>query len=463
MQVPRLVLAATHSGAGKTTLATALAAAFCRAGLVVQPFKVGPDYIDPGYHTAAAGRTSRNLDSFFLGPKGVRELFMRAARGAELCLVEGVMGLYDGRGAGEKGSTAEVAKILEAPVVLIMNAGSLARSAAAVVLGYRLFDPRVRLAGVILNGVGSERHYRLLREAVEGEAGVPVVGYCLRREEISLPQRHLGLLPAVEKEALAPFLERLAELVSSTVDLTRLLEIACSAPPLEDCAPSIFPRPAAPPAVRLGVVKDAAFHFYYQDGLDLLAAMGAELVFVSALDDPSLPADLDGLYIGGGYPEMFLERLAGNRSFMDSLRRAFARGMPLYAECGGMMYLCRAIVDFSGREYPMVGLIPGICRMARRREALGYVEARVLTDNILAPAGARLVGHEFHYSYVEGVPGEIPRAYLLYREGEESRQEGYVLGNLLASYLHLHFAACPEAARRFLASCRAYREKRFSG
>lgn len=460
MEIPRLVVAATHSGAGKTTLATALMAAFCRAGLVVQPFKVGPDYIDPGYHTAATGRTSRNLDSFFLGPEGVRELFTRAARGADLCLIEGVMGLFDGRGAGEKGSTAEIAKILEAPVLLVVDARSMARSAAALVLGYRLFDPRLLLAGVILNRVGSERHYRLLREAIEGETKVPVVGYCLRREEISLPQRHLGLLTAVEKESLAAYLEHLAECVSSTVDLSQVLKMARSAPPLREHLPKIFPRSFSKPHVRLGVVRDAAFHFYYQDGLDLLAALGAELVWVSALEDPALPPDLDGLYIGGGYPEMFLERLAQNRGFMESLRRAFSRGMPIYAECGGMMYLCRAIVDFAGKEYPMVGLLPGVCRMAKRREALGYVEACVLTDNILAPAGMRLVGHEFHYSYIEGVPAEIPRAYLLFREGEEGRPDGYVLGNLLATYLHLHFAACPEVARHFIERCRSYKEKR---
>ncbi len=463
MSIPRLLIAATHSGAGKTTLATALMAAFTRAGFVVQPFKVGPDYIDPGYHTAATGRISRNLDTYFLGAGGVREVFARAASGADLCLIEGVMGLYDGKGATERGSSAEVAKILDAPVLLVVDARSMSRSAAALVLGYRLFDPQVNLAGVLLNRVGSHRHYATLRESIEGRAGVPVLGWVGRREEISLPHRHLGLVPALEKNALAEHLEQLVAALEEGVDLFRLLEVARQAPPLPKAPGEIFPPTPLSPRVRLGVVKDAAFNFYYQDGLELLAALGAEIVFVSALSDSGLPPELDGLYIGGGFPEMFLEQLAANTGFMESLCRAFNQGMPVYAECGGLMYLCRAIYDFEGREYPMAGLLPGICRMHSRRVALGYCEARVLTDNILAPARAKLVGHEFHYSFIEGMPEGFPRAYMLYREGEiEGQLDGYVQGNLLASYLHLHFAACPEVARRFIDRCEQYKKQRRS-
>lgn len=464
MKIPRLLIAATHSGAGKTTLATALMAAFTRAGFAVQPFKVGPDYIDPGYHTAATGRISRNLDTFFLGTAGVREVFARAASGADLCIIEGVMGLYDGKGATERGSSAEVAKALEAPVLLVVNARSMSRSAAALVLGYRLFDPRVRLAGVLLNRVGGPRHYVMLKEAIEKQAGVPVLGWVGRREEITLPHRHLGLLPAVEKDALADHLERLVAVLEEGVDLFRLLETARAAPLLPETTQKIFPATPLPSRVRLGVVRDAAFNFYYQDGLELLAALGAEIVFVSALADPALPPELDGLYIGGGFPEMFLEKLAANKGFLESLRRAFHRGMPVYAECGGLMYLCRAICDFEGREYPMAGLLPGVCRMHSRRVALGYCEARVLADNILAPAGTRLMGHEFHYSSIEGMPRDFPRAYALYREGDrEGVLDGYVHGNLLASYLHLHFASCPEVARRFIDRCEDYKRQRVMG
>ncbi|MGB9804333.1 cobyrinate a,c-diamide synthase [Desulfofundulus sp.] len=461
MNIPRLLIAATHSGAGKTTLATALMAAFTRAGFTVQPFKVGPDYIDPGYHTAATGRISRNLDTFFLGASGVREVFARAASGADLCIIEGVMGLYDGKGATERGSSAEVAKTLEAPVVLVVDVRSMSRSAAALVLGYRLFDPRVRLAGVLLNRVGSARHYAMLKEAIENQAGVPVLGWVGRRQEISLPHRHLGLLPAVEKNELLDHLEQLVAVLEEGVDLFRLLEIARQAPPLAEIPGKIFPATPLPPRVRLGVVKDAAFNFYYQDGLDLLSALGAEIVFISALSDPALPPDIDGLYIGGGFPEMFLKNLAANKGFLESLRRAFQQGMPVYAECGGLMYLCRVICDFEGREYSMVGLLPGICRMHARRIALGYCEARVLADNILAPAGTRLVGHEFHYSSIEGIPPDFRRAYVLYRGGEkEGLPDGYVSGNLLASYLHLHFAACPDVARRFIDRCEHYKRQR---
>ncbi|MCS5695758.1 cobyrinate a,c-diamide synthase [Desulfofundulus thermocisternus] len=461
MNIPRILVAATHSGAGKTTLATALMAAFTRAGYVVQPFKVGPDYIDPGYHLAATGRESRNLDTIFLGLEGVREVFARAALGADLCIIEGVMGLYDGRGSTERGSSAEVAKALEAPVLLLLDARSMSRSAAALALGYRMFDSGVRIAGILLNRVGSPRHYNILKEVIEEQAGVPVLGWIGHRAEISLPHRHLGLLPAMEKDALAEHLERLVAVLEEGVDLFRLLEIARAAPPLPRIGEKIFPAVPRSPRVCLGVIKDAAFNFYYQDGLELLAALGAEMVFLSALSSPALPPDLDGLYIGGGFPEMFLEKLAANRSFMESLRRAFNQGMPVYAECGGLMYICRSIYGFDGREYPMAGLLPGVCRMHTRRVALGYCKARVLNDNILAPAGTELVGHEFHYSFLEDMPADFPRAYALRREGEEVEVlDGYVRGNLLASYLHLHFASCPEAARRFVECCARFKKKR---
>ncbi|MBE3587154.1 MAG: cobyrinate a,c-diamide synthase [Thermoanaerobacteraceae bacterium] len=457
------MIAATHSGAGKTTVATALMAVLTRAGLTVQPYKVGPDYIDPGYHTAATGRVSRNLDAWFLGRPGLTELFRRGAAGADLCLIEGVMGLYDGRGAGEEGSSAQVAKWLSTPVVLVIDARSLARSGAALVLGYRLFDPAVPLAGVLLNRVGSSRHYTLLRKAIEEEAGLPVLGWIGRRQEVYLPERHLGLLPTSEKDALFEHLNRLVDSLGEGVDLKRLVAVARSAPPLPEGEGGIFPAEPLPPAVRIGVVRDAAFHFYYRDGLDLLEALGADLVFLSALEDGVLPRDLDGLYIGGGFPEMFLPRLAANGSFMEDLRGAFYRGMPIYAECGGLMYLCRAIVDFEGREYPMAGLLPGICRMQRRRVALGYVKARVLTGNILAGVGEELRGHEFHYSSLEEMPEGIPRAYLLYQEGDSrGKPDGYVMNNLLASYLHLHLASCPQAAERFLHHCARYKAARMA-
>ncbi len=457
MKLPRVIIAGTHSGSGKTTVATALVRALARSGARVQPFKVGPDYIDPGYHTAAAGRLSRNLDVWLLGEDGVREMFLRSAAGAEISVIEGVMGLYDGRGSGGEGSTAHVARILDAPVVLVLDARSMARSAAAVVLGYKSFDPELDLCGVILNRVGSERHFLFLKEAIQAATGVPVIGRVAYSPEMGLPERHLGLLPTAEKDDLARLLDLMAHKIAEALDLEELVRLARAAPALRPPASRIFPGEAVRPEVNIGLVQDRAFNFYYQDGIDLLAALGARLVPCSALEG-ALPPGLDGLYIGGGFPEIFAETIAQNIEFMAGVRREFGRGMPVYAECGGMMFLSRGITDFSGREYPMAGIIPGKTVMLEKRAGLGYVTARALKDNILAPAGRRIRGHEFHYSVLHLDRPDY--AYLLEREGEEARPDGYASGSLLASYLHIHFAGCPEEAVNFIRTCMKYREKK---
>jgi cobyrinic acid a,c-diamide synthase len=458
MNIPRLMIAGTQSGSGKTTLSTAVMAALTARGVIVQPFKVGPDYIDPGYHTAATGRASRNLDAWFLGESGVREVFQHASAGAGLCLIEGVMGLYDGRGAGDEGSSAQVARILDCPVVLVLDARSMARSAAAVILGFKNMDPRVNLAGVILNRVGSQRHFELLKDAVGEVCGIPVLGGVMHSPGAGVPERHLGLLPVTEKKQLAGYLASLAHEVAGQLDLDLLLKVAAAAPGFLEEEPQIFPREPAPPLVRLGLIQDEAFSFYYRDGLDLLEALGAELVTCSALRDGQLPPGLHGLYIGGGFPEMFLPELSANRPFMDSVIRLARGGAPVYAECGGLIYLSRAAGDLEGREYPLVGLVPGRCRMEQRRVALGYVEALALADNILVPAGTVLRGHEFHYSSLEP-EGEPSPAYMLSKLGGAGRPDGYVRGNLLASYLHLHLAGHPGAARGLIHSCLRYKEQ----
>lgn len=455
---PRLVVAGVHSGVGKTTLTTAIMAAMTRRGLIVQPFKVGPDYIDPGYHTAATGRISRNLDAWFLGEDGVREMFSRSAGEAELSIVEGVMGLYDGRGSGEEGSTAHVAKIIKAPVVLVLDARSMARSAAALVNGYKNFDPEINLAGVFLNRVGSDRHFKLLREAIEENCGVPVIGRAGRWEGLELPERHLGLLPTAEKEGMTPFIEALAEKVTREFELEPLVQLARMAPPLELPLQCIFPSENMPASVRLGVVMDSAFNFYYHDGLDLLSALGAEIVPCSAMAGV-FPGDIDGLYIGGGFPEMFARELSANHVFMEGLRRAYHRGMPIYAECGGLIYLSRAVTDFAGNRYEMAGIVPGECRMQKRRAALGYVTATALKDNILVAGGENLRGHEFHYSTLDLESGS-PAAYHLYKEGVEGyKTDGFAANNILASYLHIHFAGNPAAARGFINKCLDFKKK----
>jgi len=455
-KIPRVMIAGTHSGAGKTTIATAVMAMLHKKGLRVQPYKVGPDYIDPGFHRAATGRVSRNLDTFFLGEAGVKEVFVRSAASADICVIEGVMGLYDGIGAGDEGSSARVAEILGCPVILVVDARSMARSAAAVVWGYANLPGGISLAGVILNRVGSERHFNILTEAIEEKTGVPVLGGILRDHALHMPERHLGLVPSVENEQVREVKDILAERVAKGVSAEKLVNLARSAPAL-GAEENIFAVEPGEP-VRLGIVRDSAFNFYYQDGLDLLSAMGAELVYCSALVDRALPERVDGLYIGGGFPEMFIEQLADNRPFIDDLKRRVITGLPVYAECGGLMYLCRSIADFAGREHAGAGILPARCRMEKKRVALGYVKATALRDNVLVPRGAVLRGHEFHYSSITGhnlVPG-----WELRKPGASAgRPDGHAAGNVLAGYLHIHFAGSPDAACGFIKSCADYRRR----
>lgn len=456
--IPRIMIAGTHSGVGKTTIATAVMAMLSKAGLRVQPYKVGPDYIDPGFHRAATGRVSRNLDTFFLGEEGVKELFVRSAAGADISVIEGVMGLYDGIGAGDEGSSARVAKILRCPVILVVDARSMARSAAAVVWGYANLPGGIPLAGVVLNRVGSPRHYQILEEAITEKTGIPVLGCLMRNNELHLPERHLGLVPSVENKRLRDTVETLAERAIQGISREKLLNLARSAPAISAEQHIFAVEPGEP--VRLGIVRDNAFNFYYQDGLDLLKALGAELVTCSALDDETLPEDLDGLYIGGGFPEMFIEQLAENRAFIDVLRRRVEKGMPVYAECGGLMYLCQTISDISGQKfYHGVGILPARCKMEKKRVALGYVTATALVDNILVKKGTVLRGHEFHYSTAGG-PDLIPAFLLKKTGGENGHADGYASKNVLATYLHIHFAGSIEAARGLLRSCARYQRFR---
>jgi len=457
-RLPRIVIAGVHSGVGKTTVATALMKALSQQGLKVQPFKVGPDYIDPGYHTAATGRYCRNLDAWFLGENGVREMFVRSAVGADISVIEGVMGLYDGRGSGDEGSTAQVAKILKAPVILVLDARSMARSAAAIVLGYRNFDPDLNLCGVILNRVGSERHYRLLTEAIQETTGIPVLGRLGYKSDMELPERHLGLLPTAEKNNLSYLLNTMSHKIREGVSLERLISLAGRFPPPPQPGRLVFPENPAIPRARIGLVLDDAFNFYYRDGLELLSHLGAEIIECSSLQG-KLPSDLDGLYIGGGFPEMFAREISENQEFINGVRERCAMGMPVYAECGGMMFLAGAVTDFSGRRHDMAGIIPGETVMLKKRAALGYVTAVSLKDSILAPAGSRIKGHEFHYSFLQGMDPSN-HAYLLKKEGEEGdRPDGYSSGNLIASYLHIHFAGCPGEADSFVMACEAFRRK----
>jgi cobyrinic acid a,c-diamide synthase len=452
--VPRLVIAGTHSGVGKTTVATALMAAFTRRGLRVQPFKVGPDFIDPGFHTAACGRASRNLDGWMLSPAANLEIFGRASADADLAIVEGVMGLFDGRDAAtESGSTAELAKWLRAPVVLVTDASAMARSAAALVRGFETFDPALDLAGIIFNRIGGPRHADILREAVAAYCRSTPVAWLPCSEAISLPSRHLGLTMAAE--ALTP--ELLSEMVSwieQHADLDTLLDLARSHSPALDI-PLTAAAKCGTSRVRIGVARDRAFCFYYQDNLDLLRESGAELVEFSPLDDRDLPPAIGGLYLGGGYPEIHAATLSQNQPMLQAIRRFAGSGAPVYAECGGFMYLTEAIVDAAGREHAMVGLFPTRARMQSRFAALGYIEAEAPVDALWLRAGERIRGHEFRYSEIDAMPPDVPRCFTL-QGSRGARAEGYTARNVLAGYAHLHFRSSPEFAARFVEACAGF-------
>ena len=447
----RLVVGGTWSGVGKTTLATGLMAALRARGLAVQPFKVGPDYIDPSYHTLACGRPSRNVDTWMVSPEAAQELFQRACAGAHVAVIEGVMGLFDGHsGLDDTGSTAHVARLLDAPVVLVMDVGSTCRSAAAVALGFSRLDPRVRVAGFILNRIGSQKHYQWTREAVEGETGLPVLGYLPKDAELHIPERHLGLVPTAERDRLEGFLARLQRVVEAHLDLERIVDIASSAGPLPVPERSVFPPEPLSARLTLAVARDEAFSFYYQDNLDLLEAYGARLANFSPLHDAALPPEARGVYLGGGFPEVYAAQLSANESMLGSIRDAARRGLPIYGECGGLMYLSEGITDFEGRRFPMVGLVPRWSAMQRKRVILGYVEVEARAWSILARQGARMRGHVFHWSDIEPFPPEVSAYGVL---GPEPRWEGYLKDNILASYVHLHFGGAPELARRLVEAC----------
>lgn len=450
-----IVIAGVHSGVGKTTVATGLMAAYARRGLRVQGFKVGPDYIDPSYHTVATGRPSRTLDSWMLPKETVVELFARAAAQVDLCIIEGVMGLFDGRtGERNAGSTAEIAALLNVPVLLVVDAWKIARSAAAIVHGYRSFDPAVRIAGVILNRLAGEGHFRAAGVPIEEEAGVPVVGWLGRHDELALPERYLGLIPVTEGPVAREYFAALEATIARSLDLERILRIAESAGPLpERRATTLFPPEPLLPRARIALARDRAFSFYYEDSLDLLRAWGAEIVPFSPLDDRTLPEGSGGVYIGGGFPELFAAELAMNTPMREALRAAAARGLPIYLECGGYMYGGERLIDAEGRDHAMLGLLPFSSRMDRARLTLGYREARALRDGPLVRAGQRVRAHEFHWSTSAPPAPEIAAWSVALDGAAAERPEGMVRGSVWGSYLHLHLGSDPTLAPRFVAAC----------
>lgn len=483
-----LAIAGERSGVGKTTVTLALLASLRQRGLEVQSFKVGPDYIDPMFHQYVTGRAGRNLDPVLTSEAYVQQCFTRHIQGVDYALVEGVMGLFDGvkritenvnphspghnsssiinhQSPSNFASTAHMALLLEMPVVLVIDCSRLSGSVAAIAHGYKSLDPRIKLAGVILNRVGSDRHLELLQEALE-PLQLSILGVLRRQDNITIPDRHLGLVPTAEIAELDALIDRLAHLGNRCFDWERLLPLLqVQTPPNlpllrggETSSPLPLVRGGVGGGVKIAVARDRAFSFYYQDNLDQLEKLGAELIFWSPLSDSVLPEKVQGMYFGGGFPEVFTQELSNNSQARNAVKAAIQSGMPTYAECGGLMYLCEQIVDFQGQSLPMVGVLPTTAVMSSRL-TLGYRQAVALQDSSLLPAGTTVWGHEFHRSYLS----EMPKTPIYQTRGFSSHSpaalEGWQLYQLHASYVHLHFGGRPEIPARFLQHCDRFAQK----
>ena len=486
------VIAGTGSGSGKTTTSLGIMSWLSRRGYDVAPFKVGPDFIDPGHHAAITGTPSRNLDSWMLSYAMNRAIFNRGCRGRDVAVVEGVMGLFDGySGVSEAGSTAQMAKWLHLPVILLVDARSMARSAAAIVKGFETFDPDLEFAGVIFNKTGSQRHYEYLKEAVEASCCMKCLGHLPRNQDLAMPERHLGLVTSDEHMISSTVVDTLVEMIDQYTDLGRLLdslpEMALDdensseqgqvSKPGEDIGVSRetismsegevsgsedFPEPDEP--VRIAVARDKAFCFYYPENLEFLEAQGARLVFFSPISGETLPRDIHGIYLGGGYPELFAAELSANTSMIQAVKSQSDQGMPIYGECGGFMYLCTHIVGMDGKtSWPMTGCFPFTAVMSQKMRSLGYREITLDADCVVGRKGDRLRGHEFHYSALEdpSLAGEgMERIYTASaRAGQPMPLEGYCRKNTLGSYMHIHFGSHSGAAAAFVAQCRRFQKE----
>ncbi len=446
-ELRRMVIAATHSGAGKTTITCGIIAALRQRGLKVQAYKVGPDYIDTGFHEVAAGRPAQNLDSWLVGKDKLGEIFLSTYGDADIAIIEGVMGLYDG-GRGGISSTAEVAKILNAPVILVLDAKSAGASVAATALGFREYDKDVNLAGVILNRIGSASHEKMIVDALN-DIGIKCFGAVRRDEEIILPSRHLGLVQAAENN-FADVVDKIGEKISAQIDLDALLAFSCQPLAFKTKLQAVSCKPKA----KIGVARDEAFSFYYEESLRELEKFGAELIFFSPLHDEHLQK-VDGLIFGGGYPEMYATQLEDNKKIRNEIKRAAEEGIPIFAECGGYMYLMNFLTDFDGTVYEMCGVIPNQAVMTDKLQTVGYVAATLDRDCVIGKSGDKLHAHEFHFSKeVADAAGKIFHCEKLRTDAKYFA--GYADKNIAASYLHIHFAGCPDAAKSFVSACSCF-------
>jgi len=439
--IPSFIVSGTSSGSGKTTVALGLMAAFKKKGYVVQPFKCGPDFIDPGLHQLVTGKVSRNLDLWMSGETFVRQTLNQNSRDADISIIEGVMGMFDG-GISSSGSLAE---IMEIPGILVLDVRSMAESAAAIIKGFETLRPKAAPKGIILNRVASARHLQLVSQAVREHCRAEILGYLPRTLEFEIPSRHLGLLTGEESPLSQQAIELLATTVAEHVDLERLLKLSSG-----NWLPSPSPAPVAPIQCRIGIARDKAFCFYYEDNFDILRSAGCELIYFSPLEDRELPPGLDAIYLGGGYPELYAEQLSCNLSMRDAIRQWIEENRVVYAECGGFMYLTEGIVDQEEHYHQMVGAFPVKAQMQKTRASLGYREISTRSACCFGPSGTILRGHEFHYSSIDRMPEHIDRVYTV----NNGTTEGYAYKKALGGYMHLHFGFAPQVARELINYCR---------
>lgn len=451
------VIAATGSGCGKTTISMGIMAWLTKNGYDVAPFKVGPDFIDPGHHTNITGRISRNIDGWMLTKDTNLSIYNSSSREADISIVEGVMGLYDGYdGKSDAGSTAQMAKWLDLPVILVVNAKSMARSAAALIKGFVEFDPEVKFAGVIFNNLGSNNHYTYLTEALQAYFPIPVIGGILRNDSLKMPERHLGLVTNDEHTLSENDTQLLVSTIDAGVDMDFIVK---------ECLPQKKSvkdetRTKKDASIRIAIARDAAFCFYYQDNLDLLEQSGAELVFFSPISDETLPDNIYGLYLGGGYPEVFAKKLSENTSMRESIKKASCDNMPVYGECGGFMYLSRSFVEKNGSQFEMSGCFPHVTRLRDRFKSLGYREVTLNESTVLGEKGTKARGHEFHYSEIISTDLDVKKVYQVTgRNGKYQHEEGFVVNNTLGSYVHVHFKSNPIWVKNFIKNCHTYKSK----
>jgi len=462
-KVPRLVIGAPQGRSGKTTFTLGLLRAFARQGMSVQPFKKGPDYIDASWHTVAAGCTCRNLDSFFMGKQEICNSLSQQSLGKTISIIEGAMGLYDGLDLQGSSSTAEIAKVTRTPVLLVVDATRMTRSIAAMVMGYQHFDPEVHIVGVVLNKVARARHEKIAREAIEAFCKIPVVGAIPKDVKLTIPDRHLGLVTSGEISETDSLLEYFADVICDHVDLKQVLTLAQSAPEIPQYEEphglnfakyTLISKSITP---KIGVLQDASFSFYYPENIEALKELGADVVPINALVDCQLPVDLDGLYIGGGFPEVFAAELEDNVTLRAEIKRAGEKGLPIYAECGGLMYLGRSIITPS-QNFEMVGLLPLDTQMESKPQGHGYTIMEANSDQTWFTEKTEIKGHEFHNSRVINLAPNVKFGLRVKRgHGIDGENDGICYKNVFATYNHIHALGCPQWAERMVKLANSYK------